>query len=742
MNAIAIDRLGRVWAGTEYGLSCVNPETNSVINHFLATNPLGDTYSEKACVTQADGSIVFGTHLGMVRIWPGEAAAEQTGHRTYITSVAINGENHDESLATMADGMPLSTPYDMNTLRFNFSNFRYSDIRSVQYQYYLEGLEEDWNAPTGDNSATYTKLPPGTYRLHVRSNDGSGHWGGEASMGITVRQPWWNSTAAWAAYVAAMMAVALVLRRIWILRKRLEIERSVTELKINFFTNVTHELTLPLTLIRAAVDQIVDAGREQPSATTLRTIVNNTARLGHMVEKLIQFRKISKATLTPTPTAADFVATVRNVCHGFWGMAAERGVRIRVSPFAKSHEALFDTDMVETVVGNLVSNAVKHSPNGGEVTVAVRRADGRLTVDVMDDGHGVDDADRTRLFAPYTGMKTNKGGLGIGLYISRQTALAMGGELDYTRPNGGRSTFRLSVPDVQPDDGGAHGGASKGERDAGMAMPESYIKEMMPVPMNPDITTIIAEDDLETLNYLRFTLGQYFNIATAGSDDEAVRLAADTNAHLVVAEKSAQTNGTAIAAGVRKACGQRTHTLIITSDGSDNVLLAAIRAGADGVMVRPFTMKMLTEACLRSVKDAAEWRTREASEAAANRPAIPTKAVIRKEDERRFIDAFNRILAAHAVDTDFTADRFAELMGMGRGRFYRMTGELTGETPATHILKARMEHVARMLRDTDKAVKDIMAEAGFANPTHFYNTFRKHFGMSPGQYRKSTNFSS
>ena len=733
VNSIAVDASGRVWAGTGHGLSCYSPDDNSVGNHFFGAGIHGDTYSEKACATLPDGSIVFGTHRGAVRVWPGGGAPRAAGHRTFVTSVEVNGHRRDPGREASLGGDTLAVPYDMNTLAFSFSNFCYADLRSVQYQYYLEGLEDGWGHPTGRNTATYTKLPPGSYRLHVRSNDGRGNWGGEATMAIAVMQPWWNSAAAWGAYAmaAAVLAAAAAfgLRRIWVLRRRLEVERGVTEMKLSFFTAASHELTVPLTLIRAAADQIVEAGKGTLPATAVRTVAGNAARLCGMVERLVQFRKLSKLSLVPRLRPADFVATVRGVCDNFRGLASSRGVRIVLTPFAKSHTGLFDPDMIETVVANLVDNAVKFSPPGGVVDVGIRLADGRLSVAVADGGPGVADGTLPQLFIPYAGIKTAGGGLGMGLYVSRQAALAMGGTLGYAKAAAGGALFTLTVPDR------AAGGVATGGSLPQPAVAAGCERELLPVPMNPGVTVVVVEGDAETLGYMGYRLSEYFTVVEAGFAEAVSVAVGETDASLVVIGSLAQADAYALAARLRRERGQRTRTIIVDSDGSDSNRIKAVEAGADDFFVRPFGMGVLVASCVRSVEVAAKWRRASERAGGAGRPERNVKEVVTEHKDKRFVDTFNRLLEANAADPDFSTDAFAAMMKLGRAQFYKRTVELTGETPAAHLRRARMEHVARRLAETDLTVDEIRIEAGFANQTHFYNTFRKYFGVSPAQYR-------
>ena len=727
VNSILTDSFGQIWAGTEYGLSCVDTALNSVSNYLIAGNALGDVYSENASLRLPDGRLLFGTHSGIVAVTP-EKIPGGPAPRTHVTRLYAGGSDALGNPDVEWNGKEAEVPYGMSTLTFSFSNFQYRRIRSVLYQYYLEGAEDGWCRPTESNSATYSKLPPGTYRLHVRSNNGGGAWGAETVVAVTVGQPWWNSATAWLAYVTAAVAAAgyaaLTLRKIWNLRNRLRIERGVTEMKIDFFTNVTHEFTVPLTLIRAATEQFMTTDYSKITRSTAQTIVSNARRLNAMVNKLMQFRQITRSTLQPHIKNADFIAFTRKICHDFRTQAESRGAHIVIVPFAKQFVTGFDADMTGTIIGNMMSNAVRFSPEKGRIRVTVRKDGDNIAVTVEDEGPGITQEERKRLFTPYSG-KNPKSGMGMGLYISRQMAAAHHGSLTFAPAAGGGAAFTLRLPVMTADTGNAE--------DSGITVTEAAenLQEMMPVPMNGDITAIIVEDDTETLDYLRYRLGQLFRIYASGpagimDDIMSVKPA------IVVTELSATTDGIGITSKIKAEYGQRVQVIIISSHNDDSHMAKSIKAGADGYVTKPFSMEVLNATCVRCARIAMEWAKTE------SKPATGTgqQEIVTREQDKRFVETMRHVLNSNIKRPGFSVAEFAAMMRLGRSQFYKRVTELTGMTPAAHIHKARMSYVAELLRDTGMTVDEIREAAGFGNPTHFHNTFRKFFGTSPAQYRK------
>ena len=277
--SIAEDATGCLWLGTEDGLAQLDPATHIITNHHISDRPLSNVFCERAAVSLSDGRLLFGSHLGMVMLTPGEPTVP-TPPATAVTGLVVNGE-------LMVDDTPLS--YRQNNVTLRFSNFQYARQQGALYQYFLEGADKDWNAPTAEHEAVYRNLSPGHYRFHVRTVVG-GSSGKEATLSFQIRQPWWNTWWAWLIYLlAALIGFALILRLLR-LRRRLEIERRVSAFERDFYSRIERELRNPINVVQGAVENVQLGGT---SKTTVQSLRRSSKRVLKLMDMLRQFHRLN-----------------------------------------------------------------------------------------------------------------------------------------------------------------------------------------------------------------------------------------------------------------------------------------------------------------------------------------------------------------------------------------------------------------------------------------------------------------
>ena len=286
--SITEDKTGRLWLGTEEGLSCLDPSSGDIINHQVSEGPLSNVFCERAAVCLNNGLLLFGSHNGLIEVAP-EHSVLSTPPATAITGLLVNGErlNPDSTLS-----------YRQNNLTFLFSNFQYAHQRSVLYQYRLDGVDSDWCKPTADHTAIYRRLTPGHYTFHVRSTYGSDVWGEEAVLHMHISQPWWNTWWAWMLYFLALtitlFLTLLIVRRIMHLHRRLDVERRVSAFKQDFYERIQRELRNPVTVLQGAAENVQMSGT---SKTTVQSLRRGSRRMLRLMDMIRQFHQLDNVEI-------------------------------------------------------------------------------------------------------------------------------------------------------------------------------------------------------------------------------------------------------------------------------------------------------------------------------------------------------------------------------------------------------------------------------------------------------------
>ena len=295
-NAYSIieDDDNQLWIGTEEGLSCIAPAEGRIVNHTIRQSLLANVFTERTALKLRDGTLLFGTHDGIVEIHPDKNGGEKHGHlqsrlpKTVITNFLVHGKAADVRQLGHSD----------NTLTFYFSNFQYDQLDNVLYQYRLKGMETEWSLPTSHHNATYNRLPPGTYVFHVRSTNGMGIWGNEAILEFTINEPWWNTWWAWVIYVISSCIILTIavttVRRFVSLRQRLALQSRMAAFQRNFYDRMERELRSPVNVMQGATENV---SLGSTSKTTVLSLRRGSRRMLKLMDMIRQFHNMDAAEL-------------------------------------------------------------------------------------------------------------------------------------------------------------------------------------------------------------------------------------------------------------------------------------------------------------------------------------------------------------------------------------------------------------------------------------------------------------
>lgn len=733
------DRYGYLWAGTEEGISRINTRNNIVNTYHPSPVLQGNVATENCALQTHDGRLFFGTNYGLTSIMP-EPDKQVTGSLdARITDVKVNGQ----SVPIVGQ---LSFNHDQNTLSFFFSSFNYSNIQSSLYQYYLEGLEPGWQPMTTENHADYPQLPPGHYQFHVRSLGNDNEWQNDAVISVRICHPWYATWWARMAWLLLALLFAWYVYRNWKekfdLHQQMELERQLNDFRLRFFTNITHEFRTPLAIIKGAVDKL------EGDRATVQTARRGTKRLLKLVNQFMEFRKASTGNLRLQVTEDNIIGFVKDIYQDFWPVSQQKDIQMTFVPFAKSHRLLFDHQIVETIVYNLLSNAIKYTPEQGSVQVRIRKSEScpeQLLIEVEDSGPGISAKQQEALFQPFMQGLASQGGMGIGLYTARQMAQTHHGTLTYTalpvttgqQPDNGEcagSLFTFSMPAdkdaYSAEEISSEPATATAERRQN-EQADAVIRQMMPEALNNDVTVAIIEDDPDMMEQLRMELGTYFHIESFTNGRQGFEGVSRLCPSLLVCDVMLpDMNGYEIVSRLRKeAPTSRLPIIMLTALNDETHQLKAYEAGADDYMVKPCNFRLLVARTMQLVK----WYALSTPPAPA---AKPYQEISTTQADKVFRDKLAMYTSQHLGEENFNVDMLAEMMQMGRTKFYGKVKELTGLSPNKYLMQQRMERAADLLADGELTVSEVSYRIGIQDPSYFNKCFKAHFGVTPSKYER------
>ena len=747
IESIIEDKDGCLWAGTNYGLAKLSKDRRQVNSFFLSNSEQGLMYTEGCALLLDDGRLAFGTQHGMQVFQPADIKPVRNIFPLAITNLSVNGINVQdmEDFGHFAEGSTLTFSHDQNSLTFYFSDFEFESNSMAKYSYLLEGYDNDWSEQATFNFASYKNLPPGDYTLRVRSYNSQGMLNDhEATLSVVIRQPWWNTWWAWLFYIFFLGAIAWAVWRQWRhteeLRMKIQVENQLTEFKLRFFTNISHEFRTPLTIIRGAMDRISEQGDipgklKQP----ISSMQKSTDRMLRLINELLEFRKIQNEKLKLQLEETDIVEFLRNIFLTFNENAENRQITYQFATFAREYPMFIDRNYVDKMAYNLLSNAFKYTPRKHDITMKVALTDdGRLSFSVEDTGIGIPKEKQGDLFSRYNQSAFSRESIGIGLHMVSELVRVHHGEISFQENPQGGSIFTITLPTdksvYQSSDFLVQEGNALLSEDDNTSKSIATYKETPTPPLN-DRTVLVVDDDDDMLDYVATELRRYFIVETASDGEEAFRRISVNRPDLVVSDvRMPGMGGFDLVKKIRQNAELADlPVILLTAISDESKQILGTEYGADDYMTKPFNARVLVAKCSALIGQRDRLRVKYAKEVVGNTPIAD---IIVEDVDKKFLERFESWVYAHISDSDMQALDFANQMKMGRTTFFKKVKQVTGMPPHEYIKKIRLQRAAELLKDPAKSISEVAYETGFDDPNYFSRNFKDYFGVTASQFRK------
>lgn len=745
------DRYGNIWMARESGLSVYDPRTSSVRNFTKYDGVLPTSFSEAACASLDDGSILFGTYDDVYRIVPERFDDVVKESRLVVSGLSIDGVR-----TPFQDVMTI--PHDCSFFRIDFSSLDFSSNGKVALSYMLEGYDKAWISSSGSNRATYSRIPPGNYVFKVKETyPEGGQPDRSVSVKVRIKPSVWNSMLARIIYCLLGAGLLALLVRIFLtsmkLRSDIRLEQSLNDIKARFFTNVSHELRTPLTLILGGID---DIGKKMPAGDKNEYSVNmvqkNAKRMLTLVNQLLDTRSIADGKMKLNVSRFDVVKLVQEVYDDFRDMSVERQMELRMIRSVDSLMIWGDAMRLEALVYNLLSNAFKYTSDGGKIEVGVlyREGEPEFRIMVKDNGIGVPKESRKRIFEPYAkGSVSAFGGMassGIGLSFCKDITDMHGGEIWVESAGGAGSKFfvRLPMDRERFSEETASFATSDNDMQAGEAHGLSKFRHDATHPAGA-LKVLVVEDNAELKVYIYNNLVDKYEVRDAANGKEALQvISSGWVPDMIVTDlMMPEMDGIELVNHIRNDFStSHIPIIMITAKHEDDTHLKVMKYGADGYIAKPFTMELL----LARIDNMLERRRTLISKLSGHGGSsdsrkvkkveiLPEEIVITDKDEQ-MIKKVMTWLEENVSDAEVTVDQLAAYVGMGRTSMYNKIKGLTGKSPVELIQEFRMEKATYYLKSGQYSVSETSYKVGFSDPGYFSRSFKKHFGISPADYMK------
>lgn len=758
VEAFIEDDEGYIWMPTEYGLSRFDADRQQFNTYFFSNDLiLGNVYTE-GCAKLADGRLALGTNHGLLLVDPKNAEPEEKVPVITFTALRLNGAvvqpmDTDSPLEkSIAYAQEIELPYYQNSFVIDFSTFDYTIPSDTRFSYRLKGYDEDWSIPSALNFASYKNLPPGDYSLHVRAGNMTDMRNeGEAVLKIHITPPFWKTGWAIGVYVILILvAIYLVyraIRDINNLRNQIKVEEQVTEYKLKFFTNISHEFRTPLSLIRGALERLHRTSDiPKDMMPSIKLMDKSTRRMLRLINQLLEFRRMQNGKLALSLEEADAIAFLHEIYLNFKDEAESKNMDFRFTAQESSCMMCFDKGSLDKIAYNLLSNAFKYTPIGGkiELAVIVDREAQRFILKVIDTGVGIPKEKYDELFKRFARSRLSGSSMGIGLHLTYELVNVHKGSITYDPNPEGGSIFTVSLPlgreVYDPKDFlNRENSPLMEEADPNhlifgdKPVEEEAAAETLPeAPLNKR-KVLVIEDDNDVRELLKQELMPYFEVAVQADGNGGLEYARNNDVDLIISDVMMPGyNGFELTRKLKNDFNtSHIPIVLLTALNAPENQLTGVESGADAYIPKPFSIRFLLTVIFKLIESRDKLRERFSNDLSAKRPVVCTS-----EKDKEFVESLTKIIEEQLSNPDFTAEDFGNQMGMGRTTFYRKVQGVTGYSPKEYLRVMRMKRAAELLLTKKYTVSEVTYQVGINDPFYFSRCFKQQFGISPSGYQK------
>ena len=762
--SIEEDKSGNLWLGTVSGL--VKLYVAAVGNDFstriyTSADGLQDNFIVNSSCSR-DGELFFGGHKGYNSFFPDKMEIPSQETNFLITDIKIFNHSFKnlpvELQQKISPVMPTYTskielPYKYNNFSIEFAALTYKNPELNRYAYRLQNFDRDWQYTDADRRfAYYNNLPSGTYTFQLKATNENGEWSGYVrEFTVVVLPPFWATWWAYLLYMVLVLVIGVLIYRT--IKKRIllqnalrlrEMEKAKAEelnhAKLQFFTNITHELLTPLTIISATVDELKT---QAPSHNDLYTVMNsNIQRLIRLLQQILEFRKAETGNLKLRVSPGDLAAFVRTGTESFKPLVKKRKIHFSLLWDPESIVGYFDIDKLDKIMYNLLSNAAKYNKEDGfiQVTLSYDEEDREFVLlRVKDNGKGISREKQATLFKRfYEGdyRKFNTIGTGIGLSLTKDLVTLHGGTISVESEVDHGTEFIVRIPiersyydEEQIDDEVISLRQTAIDYED---TPEDVIAEVQELATKAN-SILLVEDNEELLNLMTKLLGREYNVFTAENGKEGIIVLENEDVDLIVSDiMMPEMDGIEFCKYV-KGHLEISHipVILLTAKNKEEDRAEAYEIGADAFISKPFNLTVLHA----RIRNLLKYKARMAHDF-KNQIVFEVKDLNYTSLDEDFIQRAINCVNNHLEDPNFDQAQFADEMLTSKSTLYKKLKSLAGLNTSSFIRNVRLKAACRIMEEKgiNIRVSELAYAVGFNDPKYFSSCFKKEFGMLPSEY--------
>jgi signal transduction histidine kinase/ligand-binding sensor domain-containing protein/CheY-like chemotaxis protein/AraC-like DNA-binding protein len=764
-------RSGDFWFSTENGLTCYNPENHKFSYYNKEDGLQGNHFNPNAAFMTDAGELLFGGSNGFNIFQPDRFSENIYPPKVYITNLEINNKKilaaHSDSPLKEAihRAKEVSLKFHENSLTFEFIANNFNQPYKNQFKYRLVNYQDEWIDLGSEAKAIFTKVPPGKYIFEVTGSNNSGVWSPDPTrLTIKIAYPLWRSNLAYMFYTLILLVAVWIIKREIVIRQKLrsqvliekvqrENEEKLHQMKLQIFTNISHEFRTPLTLILSPLELIM--GKKYFDSDTkehLDMIQRNARRLRMLINQIIDFRRFELNKPEYTPAKTDIISTCMDICNHFEVHARDKNISFAMTSAFKKYEIDVDQDKLEKIVFNLLSNAFKHTPEGGTICLNVDESETLskeatvfsthpemegpvMAIKVTNSGTGVSEEEIPHIFERfYKGTPGKYQGTGIGLHLCREYSRLHGGAITVENIPQKGIAFSLLLPLKD-----------KGQIEEAIAKPmKNWISKTSDPKSGQDnqkpdndpiretsASVLVVEDNSDMQKQIKRLLQDKYKVIVASNGLQGYEMAREIFPDIIISDVVMPgMDGFEMCKKIKEdILTSHMPVILLTALSETEKQIDGLETGADAFIVKPFDNKLL----MAQIKNliASRGQLKKSFTESAEKWADNNQ--LNQRDKRLVIRAV-QIVEKHLLDPAFSVEHLADKLGISRSSLHRKMKVLTNQSATEFIRYVRMKKALKLMKEGDLNIDEIGFAVGFNSHSYFTQCFKKLYGKTPTEY--------
>ena len=747
--SIVPDKNGNLFLGTENGLSFYNQKEQTFTNWTREQGLQGANFNPTAGIHTRNGQLIFGSNEGVIILpdsleLPSSFSSHMVFSNLNIMYHPVHPMEKNSPLTKILDETNfIQLKYDQNTFSMDVSSINFDNPLSILYSWKLEGFYDQWTPPTSNGTIRYTNLSPGNYTLKVRSilldNQQILE---EREIQIMVERPFWLTFWAFLIYALFIIGAAYTFLRYQIIKR----ERKTSVEKINFFTHAAHDIRPPLTMIKAPLSEIMEKeSLSENGQKNIQLAMQSTENLAELANNLINFQKEELYSSQTIVTAHELNHYLSNYMHQFDSFARQKDITLSYESSFDSLDVWIDTSKMDSILRNLLSNALKYTPQGGRVSLKAESNKNTWTLFLSDTGIGMNKEDQKKLFKylfrGYNTANQTTTGCGIGMLLTYRLIENHEGKISFTSTENVGTTFQLTFPirsknyQYKKEENESTDKVLPAEQEtAGNITTDIQFTDSQTDEQAPLI--LVVEDNAPLRSFIIHSLSDTYQVEGVGNGQEALDFVNERQPDLILSDIMMPLMDGKKMCQIVKSQMETSHIpiILLTALGDKEHILEGLEIKADQYLVKPFDVHILKATIRTLIANRKMLRNRFKSAVTALPEEAPAVELPTSLDDE-FIQKVTE-LVKEGVGKNFNVDTLCASVNMSRTSFYNKIKALTGIAPAEFIRNIRMQEAALMLKSQRYTVAEVSDKMGFADPKYFTDTFKKFYGVPPSIYMK------